>query len=62
MTEKFKIYLDKKRQINIKFEDKEYKISNRTAEAIRYELYRILDIQAQQMALDWKPTYTEEDL
>lgn len=60
MTERFKTYLDKEKEINIRIDGKEFRISKRQAEAIRYELFRVLDIQAELRAMDWKPNYREE--
>ncbi|NJD51829.1 MAG: hypothetical protein FIB07_03075 [Candidatus Methanoperedens sp.] len=60
--EKFKIYLDNNRQINLKIEDKEFKITNSQAQAIRYELYRIIGIQSELIDLDYKPNYVEEEM
>jgi hypothetical protein len=61
MAERFKTYLDKEREINILIDGQEFRISKRQAEAIRYELFRILDIQAELRDLDWARNYFEEE-
>jgi len=60
MTEKFKVFLENG-EIQLMIGENKYELSKNQASALRYELYRILEIQDQQAALNWKPAYVEEE-